>query len=75
MEENMDNPFRTKYYQDNIKERNILTREEFCKETTSDINGVYVRLDEINDMVHEGVLLVDYDKLEKRIYDNTVIKL
>ena len=71
----MDNPFRTKYWQDTIKKDNVLTRSEFCKETISDINGVYVRLDEINDMIAEGVLSVDYDKLEKRIFDNTVIRL
>ena len=71
----MDNPFRTKYWQDTIKKDNVLTRSEFCKETISAINGVYVRLDEINDMIAEGVLSVDYDKLEKRIFDNTVIRL
>lgn len=71
----MDNPFRTKYWQDTIKKDNVLTKSEFCKETISDSNGVYVRLDEINDMIAEGVLLVDYDKLEKRIFDNTVITL
>ena len=71
----MKNPFRTEYYQESIKKKNILTRSEFCKETISDVNGVYVRLDEINDMIAEGVLSVDYNKLEKRIYDNTVIKM
>ena len=68
----MDNPFRTKYWQDTIKKDNVLTRSEFCKETISDINGVYVRLDEINDMIAEGVLLVDYDKLEKVLLTTSI---
>jgi hypothetical protein len=37
-------------------------------------NGVFVRLDEINEMINDGILSVDFDKLEQRIFDKTVIK-
>ena len=37
-------------------------------------NGVFVRLDEINEMINDGILSVDFDKLEQRIFDKIVIK-
>ena len=37
-------------------------------------NGVFVRLDEINEMINDGILSVDFDKLEQRIIDKIVIK-
>lgn len=37
-------------------------------------NGVFVRLDEINEIINDGILSVDFDKLEQRIFDKTVIK-
>lgn len=68
----MNNPFRTQMWQNMIKEENKLTPNEFCMSMT-DINGTFVKLDEINDMIKSGVLTVDFDKLEQRIYDKTVI--
>ena len=69
----MNNPFRTKQYQNKIKQDNILTSKEFCMSLT-DSNGTFVRLEEINDMIKNGILIVDFDKLEQRIYDKTIIK-
>ena len=40
----------------------------------TDPNGIFVRLSEINEMISDGILTVDFDKLEQRIYDKTVIK-
>lgn len=37
-------------------------------------NGTFVRLAEINDMIADGILTVDFDKLEQRIFDKTVVK-
>lgn len=37
-------------------------------------NGKFVRLSEINEMIADGILTVDFDKLEQRIFDKTVIK-
>lgn len=68
----MNNPFRTQMWQNMIKEENKLTPNEFCMSMT-DINGTFVKLGEINDMIKSGVLTVDFDKLEQRIYDKTVI--
>ena len=68
----MNNPFRTQMWQNMIKEENKLTPNEFCM-SMADINGTFVKLDEINDMIKSGVLTVDFDKLEQRIYDKTVI--
>lgn len=69
----MENLFRTPYWQKHIKEENILTQHEFCISMT-DANGTYVKLDEINDMIRSGVLIVDFEKLEQRIFDKTVIR-
>lgn len=40
----------------------------------TDPNGTFVMLSEINEMISDGILTVDFDKLEQRIYDKTVIK-
>lgn len=40
----------------------------------TDPNGTFVKLSEINDMITDGILTVDFDKLEQRIFDKTVIK-
>lgn len=40
----------------------------------TDPNGTFVKLDEINEMINDGILTVDFDKLEQRIFDKTVIK-
>ena len=69
----MDNPFRSQMWQHMIKEENRLTRHEFCMSIT-DQNGIFVKLEEINEMISNGILTVDFDKLEQRIYDKTVIK-
>lgn len=37
-------------------------------------NGVFVRLTEINEMISDGILTVDFDRLEQRAYNKTVIK-
>lgn len=68
----MNNPFRTQMWQNMIKEENKLTLHEFSMSMT-DVNGTFVKLEEINDMIKTGVLTVDFDKLEQRIYDRTVI--
>lgn len=40
----------------------------------TDPNGTFVRLSEINKMISDGILTVNFDKLEQRIFDRTVIK-
>lgn len=40
----------------------------------TDSNGTFVRLSEINEMISSGILTVDFDKLEQKIFDKTVIK-
>lgn len=67
----MDNPFRAKFYQDSLKQSNKLTHNEFSQ-SIHDANGTYVKLDEINNMIEKGILTVDYEKLEQRIYDRTI---
>ena len=69
----MDNPFRSQLWQQTIKDENKLYPSEFSMSIT-DSNGTYVRLSEINEMISEGILIVDFDKLEQRIYDKTVKK-
>ena len=70
----MENPFRNPLWQKHIKEENQLTPHEFCMSMT-DVNGTYVKLDEINEMIRTGVLTVDFKKLEQRIFDKTIIRL
>lgn len=69
----MNNPFRTQVWQRLIRNKNILTHHEFCMSMT-DSNGTFVKLSEINEMIADGILTVDFDKLEQRIFDKTVIK-
>lgn len=73
-ENDMNNPFRSKEWQQSIKQDNRLYPSEFCMSMT-DPNGIFVKLEEINQMISEGVLTVDFEKLEQRIYDRTVIKV
>ena len=40
----------------------------------TDLNGTFVKLAEINEMITDGILTVDFDKLEQRIFNKTVIK-
>lgn len=40
----------------------------------TNLNGTFVRLSEINEMISDGILTVDFDKLEQRVFDKTVIK-
>lgn len=68
----MNNPFRNKYWQQTIRNENKLYPSEFCMSIT-DPNGTFVRLAEINEMIADGVLTVDFEKLEQRIFDKTVI--
>lgn len=72
---NLNNPFRSKQWQQSIKEENRLYKSEFCCMTMTNPNGVFVTLEEINQMISEGVLTVDFEKLEQRIYNKTVIKI
>lgn len=37
-------------------------------------NGTFVRLSEINEMINDGILTVDFDRLEQRIFEKTVVK-
>lgn len=69
----MNNPFRSQLWQQTIRSENRLTHHEFCMSMT-DPNGTFVRLSEINEMIDDGILTVDFDKLEQRIFDKTVIK-
>lgn len=69
----MDNPFRSKLWQQTIRNENKLYPSEFCMSMT-DPNGIFVRLAEINEMIADGILTVDFDKLEQRIFDKTVLK-
>ena len=69
----MDNPFRSQLWQQTIRNKNKLTRHEFCISMT-DPNGTFVKLEEINEMIADGILTVDFDKLEQRIFDKTVVK-
>lgn len=69
----MDNPFRSQLWQQIIRNENKLYPSEFCMSMT-DPNGTFVRLSEINEMISDGILTVDFDRLEQRIYDKTVIK-
>lgn len=39
----------------------------------TDPNGTFVNLSEINEMISSGILTVDFDKLEQRMFDKTVI--
>lgn len=69
----MNNPFRSQLWQQTIKNDNKLYPSEFCL-SMIDPNGTFVRLSEINEMITDGILTVDFDKLEQRIFDKTVIK-
>lgn len=69
----MKNPFRSQLWQKTIKNENKLYPNEFCMSMT-DPNGTFVRLSEINEMISNGILTVDFDKLEQRIFEKTVIK-
>lgn len=70
----MNNPFRSREWQRTIKETNKLYTIEFCM-SMSDSNGIFVKSEEINQMISEGVLTVDFEKLEQRIYNKTIIKV
>ena len=69
----MNNPFRSQLWKQTIRNEIKLYPSEFCMSVTNP-NGVFVRLDEINEMINDGILSVDFDKLEQRIFDKTVIK-
>jgi len=60
-------------WQQTIRNENKLFSSEFCMSIT-DSNGTFVKLSEINEMISDGILTVDFDKLEQRIYDKTVMK-
>ena len=60
-------------WQQTIRNENKLFPSEFCMSIT-DSNGTFVRLSEINEMISDGILTVDFDKLEQKIFDKTVIK-
>ena len=69
----MNNPFRNQLWQQTIRNENKLYPSEFCMSITNP-NGKFVRLSEINEMIADRILTVDFDKLEQRIFDKTVIK-
>ncbi len=69
----MDNPFRSQTWAQTIRNENKLYPSEFCMSFTNP-NGIFVRLSEINEMISNGILTVDFDKLEQRIFDKTVVK-
>lgn len=70
----MNNPFRSQLWQQAIMNEKKLYPSEFCMSMTTDPNGTFVKLEEINEMIADGILIVDFDKLEQRIFDKTVIK-
>ena len=63
-----DNPFRTETWQASIRRDEVLTSSEFGV-TMNDSNGTWVKLDEIQKMIDEGIMSIDYDKLENSLYD------
>ena len=69
----MDKKFKhgDRVYHKNLKQYGFFIG--FCMSMT-DPNGTFVRLSEINEMISDGILTVDFDKLEQRIFDKTVIK-
>lgn len=69
----MNNPFRSQLWQQTIRNENKLYPSEFCMSIT-DPNETFVRLSEINEMIADGILTIDFDRLELRIFDKTVIK-
>lgn len=69
----MNNPFRSQLWQQKIRNGNKLYPSEFCISMT-DPNGTFVRLSEINEMIEDGILTVDFGKLEQRIFNKTVVK-
>ena len=69
----MNNPFRSQLWQQTIRSENKLYPSEFCMSVDGP-NGTFVRLSEINELIAEGLFKVDFDKLEQRIFDKTVIK-
>lgn len=69
----MNNPFRSTLWQQTIRDENMLTHHEFCM-SVDNLNGTFVRLSEINEMIADGILTVDFDKLELRMFDKTVIR-
>lgn len=69
----MDNPFRSQLWQQTIRNENKLYSSEFYMSMT-DPNGTFVKLAEINEMIADGILTVDFDKLEQRIFEKTVIR-
>lgn len=69
----MNNPFRSQLWQQTIRNENKLYPSEFCMSMTEP-NGIFIKLSEINEMITDGILTVDFDKLEQRIFDETVIK-
>lgn len=60
-------------WQQTIRNENKLYPSEFCMSIT-DSNGTFVRLSEINEMISGGILTVDFDKLEQRIFEKTVMR-
>lgn len=70
----MSNPFRSEFYQESLKRENILTHNEFMV-VQSDINGQFVRIKEINDMIECGAISIDFDKLEEYIHRNTLVTI
>lgn len=58
----MNNPFRSQLWQQTIRNENKLFPSEFCMSIT-DSNGTFVKLSEINEMISDGILTVDFDKL------------
>lgn len=69
----MNNPFRSQLWQQTIRNENKLYSSEFYMSMT-DPNGTFVKLAEINEMIADGILTVDFDKLEQRIFEKTVIR-
>ena len=63
-----DNPFRTETWQASIRRDEVLTSSEFGV-AMNDSNGTWVKLDEIQKMIDEGIISIDYDKLEKAILE------
>jgi hypothetical protein len=63
-----ENPFRCSLYQKELRKSNRLSYEEFPMSMSTD-GTMFVRLQDINDMISRGILIVDYDKLEENLLE------
>lgn len=66
-----DNPFRTDTWQASIRRDEVLTTSEFGV-SMNDPNGTWIKLEEIQGMIDNGIITVDYDKLEEHLLKRNI---